>query len=214
MIRFNCPQCGKKLKAGPEQAGTRFKCTGCGTTSRVPRWTNEVGGEDAQRAGRAAAAAWQASTHDEAMAPVKFGKRLKTDSEMDMTPMVDVTFQLLIFFMITASYALQKSLEVPRPDTEAPVAQQRVPEQLEDDFIVVRIDEESLIWVNDREAPTRQELIARLRDELGSGRSAPQGLLVSYHPDARHDRVVRCIDVGTLLGIEKITKRASVEGSE
>ena len=215
MIRFNCPQCGKKLKAGPEQAGTPFKCTRCGNAGRVPRWTDEVGGEDAQRAGRAAAAAWQASIHDEVAPPITFGKkRLRTDSEMDMTPMVDVTFQLLIFFMITASYALQKSLEVPKPDSEAPVAQQRVQQELEDDFIVVRVDEDSVVWVNDHEAPTRQELIARLRDELSSGSQAPRGLLVSYHPDARHERVVRCIDVGSLLGIENITKRASIEGSE
>ncbi len=212
MIRFNCPQCGKKLKAGPEQAGTRFKCTRCGNASRVPRWTDEVRGEDAQRAGRAAAAAWQASIHDEATPPLKFGKRLRTDSEMDMTPMVDVTFQLLIFFMITASYALQKSLEVPKPDSEAPVAQQRVPQEPEDDFIVVRVDQDSVVWVNDHEAPTRQELIARLRDELAAGHQ--RGLLVSYHPDARHERVVRCIDVGTSLGMENITKRPSIEGSE
>ena len=33
------------------------------------------------------------------------------ESEMDITPMVDVTFLLLIFFMITASFAMQKSLE-------------------------------------------------------------------------------------------------------
>jgi biopolymer transport protein ExbD len=215
MIRFNCPHCSKKLKAGPEQAGTRFKCTRCGTASRVPRWTDEVSGADAQRAGRAAAAAWQATTHDEAAAPITFGKkRLRTEAEMDMTPMVDVTFQLLIFFMITASYAMQKSLEAPRPESEAPVAQQRVPQELEDDLIVVRVDQDSVVWVNDHEAPTRQELIARMRDELSSGGSAARGLLVTYHPDARHDSVVRCMDVGALLGIENITKRASTEGSE
>ena len=33
--------------------------------------------------------------------------------ELDMTPMVDVTFLLLIFFMVTASFSLQKSLPVP-----------------------------------------------------------------------------------------------------
>jgi biopolymer transport protein ExbD len=211
MIRFDCQQCGKKLKAGPEQAGTRYKCTRCGASGRVPRWTDEVSGQDAQRAAHAAAAAFQATTQDEAAAPLKFGKRLRSDSEMDMTPMVDVTFQLLIFFMITASYAMQKSIEVPKPDTEAAVAQQRVPEQTEDDFILVRVDQDGVIWVNDREAPTRQELIARMREELESGRDAPQGLLVSCHPDARHDRVVRCIDVGTLLGIQNLSMRLSAD---
>lgn len=215
MIRFQCEQCGKKLKAGPEQAGTRFKCAQCGTVGKVPRWTDEVRGEDADRAARAAAAAWQASTHDEEGGPVKFGgKRLRSDSEMDMTPMVDVTFQLLIFFMITASYSLQKAIDVPRPDSEQPVAQQRVPDQPKDDYVVLRVDQESVIWLNDREVPTRHELIARLKDELSAGRFGPQGLLVSNHPDARHDRVVMCIDVGTLLGIQEITLRESVEDTD
>ena len=40
------------------------------------------------------------------------------DEEMDLTPMVDVTFLLLIFFMITASFSIQKTLEVPPPDPE------------------------------------------------------------------------------------------------
>ncbi len=213
MIRFACQECGKKLKAGPEQAGTRYKCTRCGASGRVPRWTDEVSGEDAQRAGRAAAAAWQATTHEESPL-IRSDKRLRVDSEMDMTPMVDVTFQLLIFFMITASYALQKSIEVPPPEAEAPVAQTRVEQQQEDDFLVVRVDQDSMVWVEDREAPTRQELIARLRDERASGRSAPQGMLVSFHPDARHERVVMCIDVGTMMGISNITMRDSAEDSE
>jgi len=213
MIQFNCEQCGKKLKAGPEQAGTRFKCTRCGTIGRVPRWTDEVRGADATRANRASAAAWQA-TQDEGPTPLKFGKRFRTDSEMDMTPMVDVTFQLLIFFMITASYALQKAIEVPNPDIEEPVAQQRVPDESPDDFIIVRVDQDSVIWVDDREAPTRNELMARLRDEMSAGTQAPAGLLVSYHPDARHERIVMCIDVGTVLGISPITKRSSLDGPE
>ncbi len=210
MIRFNCQQCGKRLKAGPEQAGTRYKCTRCGASGRVPRWTDEVSGDDAQRAGRAAAAVWQASTHDEPPL-IRSDKRLRTDSEMDMTPMVDVTFLLLIFFMITASYALQKSIAAPPPESEAPVAQQRVEKDQEDDFLVVRIDQDSVIWLDDRECPTRQELIARLRDERATGLGAPQGMLITYHPDARHERVVMCIDVGTLLGISNINMRDSAE---
>src|SRR5687767_4367931 len=115
MIRFNCAQCGKKLKATPEQAGSKFQCSECGTTARVPRWSEEVGREDAERATRAAAAEWKATVHDDHEAPVEFKKRAPLDQEMDMTPMVDCVFQLLIFFMVTASFVMQKSLKVPPP---------------------------------------------------------------------------------------------------
>src|SRR5688572_20269137 len=36
-------------------------------------------------------------------------KSAPQEAEMDMTPMVDVTFLLLIFFMVTASFTMQKS---------------------------------------------------------------------------------------------------------
>ena len=40
------------------------------------------------------------------------------ETEMDMTPMVDVTFLLLIFFLVTAAFTLQKSIDVPKPESD------------------------------------------------------------------------------------------------
>ena len=47
-------------------------------------------------------------------------RKNRPEEEMDMTPMVDVTFLLLIFFMVTAAFSLQKSIEMPRQQTDAP----------------------------------------------------------------------------------------------
>jgi hypothetical protein len=47
-------------------------------------------------------------------------KKHLEDPELDMTPMVDVVFQLLIFFMLTAAFALQKSLTLPKPADDQP----------------------------------------------------------------------------------------------
>jgi hypothetical protein len=46
--------------------------------------------------------------------------RPKTSQDMDMTPMVDVTFLLLIFFMVTASFSVQKSIQRPAQKAEDP----------------------------------------------------------------------------------------------
>jgi biopolymer transport protein ExbD len=204
MIRFKCEQCGKSLKATPEQAGAKFKCSGCGAVGRVPRWTDEVGREDADRAAKVAASTWRAT--DEEHEPIKIKRRTQPDAELDMTPMVDCVFQLLIFFMVTASFAVQKAFEVPKPDSPDTVAQQRTPDEPEkdDDFIIVRIDQENLVWIDDREVPTRQELIARVRQAREESPGAPQGLLVSAHPDAQHATVVMCCDVAQLLKVSNI----------
>ncbi len=47
------------------------------------------------------------------------------EDELDMTPMVDVTFLLLIFFMVTASFTLQKSIKQPPAQSECAKHQRR-----------------------------------------------------------------------------------------
>lgn len=88
------------------------------------------------------------------------------DTEMDMTPMVDVTFLLLIFFMVTAAFTLQKSLQVPKPNPDE--ASETVQEQEEDDSdrVTVQVDEFNtyhVITVDwEEEAPKCTGLVAVL----------------------------------------------------
>ena len=56
--------------------------------------------------------------------------------DLDMTPMVDVTFLLLIFFMVTAAFSLQKSLEVPTPDQQENATESRTLEEIEASWMV------------------------------------------------------------------------------
>jgi len=129
---------------------------------------------------------------------------------MDMTPMVDVTFLLLIFFMITASFALQKSLEFPNPEqNESDAAQSRSITDIDnrDDYIVVRIDGDNVYHVEGRETYSRQELLSILRDmkdaETGIP-GVPLNLLIIADNSATHETVVSAIDVGNAAGITRI----------
>ena len=84
----------------------------------------------------------------------------KPEEEMDMTPMVDVTFLLLIFFMVTAAFSLQKSIQMPRQQTEAP-STNNVDEEDEVEAIEVEVDEfgSFLVLAQDweRETPGKTE---------------------------------------------------------
>lgn len=63
------------------------------------------------------------------------------DSGLDMTPMVDVTFLLLIFFMITASFSIQKSMQTQPPESnEEGVSQTVTLDDLADTSVIVEID--------------------------------------------------------------------------
>ena len=66
----------------------------------------------------------------------KAGQR--EEAEMDMTPMINVTFQLLIFFMIAATYVVQKTLEIAAAQAEEAPATVTL-SQLAQDNIIVKV---------------------------------------------------------------------------
>jgi biopolymer transport protein ExbD len=133
--------------------------------------------------------------------------RGKVDDEMDLTPMVDVTFLLLIFFMITAAFAVQKSISVPPVEDEAAASQTL--DQLEDDSIVIRVDADNVfwltapIWTEEQQAISQTEMRSKLREARDDGKG-PVKLLVQAHGSARHESVVAALDAGSGAGVEEI----------
>ena len=141
---------------------------------------------------------------------LRFGGDDDERGELDMTPMVDVTFLLLIFFMVTAAFSLQKSIEQPPVDRSENAAQAQTIEDLEndDDYVIVRIYRDNSIFVDDREAPSEQELLIQLREARqgppGSSSPGPSSLLVMADGDCRHETVVMALDAGTEAGMENV----------
>jgi biopolymer transport protein ExbD len=66
------------------------------------------------------------------------------EAEINLTPMLDVVFIMLIFFIVTATFIRETGLEVNRPDdNQAQVVQ-------EDGAILVIIDQTDDIWIDNR----------------------------------------------------------------
>lgn len=204
-LRFHCEHCRRVLTADDRFAGARLKCPGCGGTVIVPK-----AGETA--AARSPAARRKRPLDDEASQepPVTFGERPSEGDEVDMTPMIDCVFLLLIFFLVTASFALQKSIEIPPPELEHESAKARTVEEIseDEDYVIVRIDKDSTIWVNDSEVIGRQELLAKLRTARQTpateGGRGPSNLVVMADGDARHESVVMALDAGNAVGMESV----------
>lgn len=109
----------------------------------------------------------------------------RDDNEVDMTPMVDTTFLLLLFFMVTAAFSLQRSLQVPTPRPNEPSANVVERDPSEDpDTVTVHVDENNTFRVVtadvDVEAPSTHELLIRLREACEGDRAGrkPTKLLV------------------------------------
>jgi biopolymer transport protein ExbD len=146
-------------------------------------------------------------------------ERKGADDQIDMTPMVDVVFLLLIFFMITAAFAMQKAIQVPPSDEDEAAPAQTV-EDLEKDSIVIRVDGDNVFWVGsprwaeEQRAPSITDMQAKVRearqgDDEGRG---PSKMLVQANGDATHEHVVAALDAGSGVGMEDIRLMTYEEG--
>ena len=197
-IRFSCEHCGKSFAAKESLAGQRVACSGCGNAIVVPA--------AASKASRKSVPIPPPPPDDEELEPLTWSVKRTEDEGLDMTPMVDVTFLLLIFFMVTAAFSLQMSLEIPPPDPDEAAETQREPELDTDDSIIILISKDNTIWVDDREAPSEQDLLIKLREALdgGSGGGRASSLLVMADRECRHEVVVQALDAGNAEGMEDI----------
>ena len=59
---------------------------------------------------------------DEESAPVRLPRRRRVDDEMDITPMIDIVFLLLIFFLVASKLESQASVDLPQARHGAPVS--------------------------------------------------------------------------------------------
>lgn len=123
--------------------------------------------------------------------------------EMDLTPMVDVTFLLLIFFMITAAFNLQKSMASP-PATSDDAAAVSVPKP-DEQGVVALIDPDNRIYIDDVEATSFADMLSLLKSAR-SGVDSPE-LSLKIDPESTHEKRISVADAATQAGFIKISSK-------
>jgi serine/threonine protein kinase len=125
--------------------------------------------------------------------------------ELDMTPMIDVTFLLLIFFMITASFTLQKSLNVPPPDPDEGASSQPVTDEMQAESIEIRIDQENTILVEGVAVETFDEIVGAIEQKMGEeGKTA---ILLEAEPESTHGKSILVFDAAQAAKVQKIRQK-------
>ncbi|NKI35263.1 biopolymer transporter ExbD [Wenzhouxiangella sp. XN79A] len=125
-------------------------------------------------------------------------QRPEDEAEINITPMLDIVFIMLIFFIVTTSFVREQGLDISRPQQ----ADNPPPQQEDTGQIVVRIDQLSQITVNDRPVDDRA-VRANLERERASKPKAP--LIVASHPDADTNSLVLVLDAANIVGIDNIS---------
>lgn len=194
-IRFRCPSCRQKYAVESKHSGSRIRCAKCRTRMRVPAAEKK---RELARSSSAVEPHSTASFADDDELDLS-GRGADSTEELDLTPMVDVTFLLLIFFMITASFSIQKSLAVPPPEPkDKGVSNEITPVDIEESSIIVEIDARNLVTVDEQIVSNLDSLPKVLK----SARK-PEILIVAHH-DSLHEVVVRVIDASNEIGLQKI----------
>jgi biopolymer transport protein ExbD len=128
---------------------------------------------------------------------------ISDDAEINITPMLDIVFIMLIFFIVTTSFVKEKGLEVSRPSKSPPkeIQQDKGP-------IVVRIDSTGLISVKGRILEPRA-VVANLEREKAEKPASP--LIVAAHPEADTEALVTVLDAARAVGIESVNVATSTQ---
>ena len=127
--------------------------------------------------------------------------RFEDEAEINITPMLDIVFIMLIFFIVTTSFVKEKGLEVSRPSNTPPkeVEVQKTP-------IVVRIDSSSLISIQGRTLEPRA-VQANLERQKAEKPESP--LIIAAHPDADTESLVTVLNAARAVGIESVNVATS-----
>jgi len=118
------------------------------------------------------------------------------ESSIDLTPMLDVVFIMLIFFIVTASFIKEAGLDVNRPD--APVTESKP----EDANILVAIRASDEIWIDRRLIDPRalRANIERLHAENPKG-----SVVIMADPQSSNKMLVTVMDAARLAGVYSIS---------
>ena len=120
----------------------------------------------------------------------------KEDSEIDLTPMLDVVFIMLIFFIVTATFVKEIGLDVNSPDKNQNV------KDADKQSIVVRITSRDRIRIRGRDVDVRavRANIERLHAE---NPDAP--VVVQPHPESKTNTMIQVMDSARQAGVYNVS---------
>ena len=135
------------------------------------------------------------------------------EPEINLTPLIDVVFLLLIFFMVSTTFEQQSALSVDLPEASTVESTSDIPERLE--FV---IDKEGRMYLNDQALVNSDESTIRASfiEVAGDERNLP--IILRADRDTPHHFVVSVMDSAAALGFSNLSiaadRASGQEGGE
>ncbi len=120
------------------------------------------------------------------------------DTGIDLTPMLDVIFIMLIFFIVTTTFVREAGIEINRPAAETATKQ-------EQNNILVAISPEGEIWIDGQRVDIRElrGLIRKLKSEHPEA-----AVIIQADREARAGLLVQAMDQARLAGVRDVAVAA------
>jgi biopolymer transport protein ExbD/biopolymer transport protein TolR len=126
---------------------------------------------------------------------MNFKKKWKEDVRVDVTPLVDIVFNLLLFFMITTTFVIAPGIKVNLPKSKA-VEIKKAKKELR---IAVTKDQD--IFFNQQKV-TLEELLSELSKVAEKNKEAI--VIIQADTDVNHGAVVQVLDAAKSVGLTKL----------
>ena len=116
------------------------------------------------------------------------------ENEINLTPMLDVVFIMLIFFIVTATFIKEAGIQVERPDTTTAESQ-------DDAAILIAISPTDEIWIDrkERDPRTVRSIIERLHAENPKG-----SIVIQADEGSTHETLVIVMEAAKAAGVTNV----------
>lgn len=125
------------------------------------------------------------------------------DAEINMTPMLDIVFIMLIFFIVTTSFVKEAGLEVNRPPAETAISQTR-------GNVMIAVSQNGEIWMSKRNVQIEQ---VRLLVEQAKAENPEGSVVIIADEGAPTGVVVQVMDQARLGGADQVAIAAEESGT-
>lgn len=130
---------------------------------------------------------------------MNFRNRRLDDVELNITPLIDVVFLLLIFFMVSTTFERESQINITLPEASEEVKEQ------EPLAIEVSVDARGEIYVNEQKLVNAQLLTIREALRIAAELGEDPQVIISADENATHQTVIRVMDAARQLGLVRIT---------
>ena len=132
---------------------------------------------------------------------MNFRATRERDIDVNLTPLIDVVFLLLIFFMVSTTFVKESKIDLTLPEASEELREHTVTR------IEVAIDREGNVFVNEQAlVNSRVETVRQaLSEARGAAEDADPVVVISADAQTSHQAVVDAMDAARQVGLLRVT---------